>query len=708
MSATPPSLLGRLARLGPVGLFQRVRNLLLRPVRHDLEDARRHLAADAGALHHEVSVLHHQVSVLHQEASALRQQLAATRQQLAELREQSRAELQAHLAAAREGIEGLARQQGLLEGMLASGFDALRPLPSGADAPLVSIVLPTRNRAACLGEAIDSVLAQSYPHWELLVVDDGSEDDTATVLARYGDARLRSFRIAYAGSAAARNHALKQARGELIAYLDSDNTWFPGFLAGAVAAFAADPTLELAYGVLASEVHAPGALTIIAPAFDRDFLETANYIDTNVVVHRRALYDSLGGFDESLHRMVDWDLWLRYTQARPARLLPVLAARYRARDRERITDTVPCGPAYLAIRRRLDARAVDPRKPRVLYVLWHYPQLSETYVEGEIRAMRRMGAEVMVWHSIHAATPFEPQVPTDSGDLGELVRRWRPDLIHAHWVSWTLDHGPQIAALGLPVTVRMHGFDVHPDSCNRLLAQPWLHRVYAFPRQLDLLGASDPRVRPVRAAFDTSYFRPCLQKDPRLVVRAAACLPSKDIASFFELARRLPSHRFVFAGIKVNVFEHYPEELRRLAREMDSPVELRFDLPREEVAELIGRAGIYLHTICPPRAEHGAPIGQPISIAEAMATGAWTLVRDEPELAEYVGDAGAAYRDVDEAEFLLRGSMAWSPEEWRERAVRASDRAFRRHADEIVLRPIYEDWQSLTRREPEPAPATPA
>jgi hypothetical protein len=244
----------------------------------------------------------------------------------------------------------------------------------------------------------------------------------------------------------------------------------------------------------------------------------------------------------------------------------------------------------------------------------------------------------------------------------------------------------------------MHGSDVHPDSCNRLLAQPWLHRVYAFPRQLELLASADPRVQAVRSAFDTSYFAPAARKDPRLVVRAGACLPSKDIPLFFELARRLPSHRFVFAGIKVNMFEELPDELRRIAREMDSPVELRFDLPREEVAELIGNAGIYLHTICPPTAEHGAPIGQPISIAEAMATGAWTLVRDEPPLADYVGDAGATYRDIDVAYAGGRDTLACTPVVWRGRARRASDRAYRNHADEIVLRPILEDWLALAAR----------
>jgi hypothetical protein len=296
-------------------------------------------------------------------------------------------------------------------------------------------------------------------------------------------------------------------------------------------------------------------------------------------------------------------------------------------------------------------------------------------------------------------------VPTHDGDLAELVRRFRPDVVHVHWVSFALDESALLASLGVPVTVRMHGFDVYQHGFRRLLEQPWLHRVYAFPRQLALLAAPDARVRSIPAAFDSSYFGPVAGKDPRLVLRAGACLPSKDYPLFFELARRLPSHRFVFAGIRVNKFEHYPEELVRIAREMESPVDLRFNLPREEMAALMGQAGVYLHTITPPAAQHGAPIGQPISIAEAMATGAWTLVRDEPELVDYVGEVGATYRDIDEAEALLRGSMAWSAADWRERGIRSSDWAFWNHADDVVLRPIYEDWLALAARATASTPA---
>jgi glycosyltransferase involved in cell wall biosynthesis len=135
-----------------------------------------------------------------------------------------------------------------------------------------------------------------------------------------------------------------------------------------------------------------------------------------------------------------------------------------------------------------------------------------------------------------------------------------------------------------------------------------------------------------------------------------------------------------------------------MAAEMGSPVELRFDLPREDMATLMARAGIYLHTIHPPEATHGAPIGMPISIAEAMATGAYVLVRELPELVDYVGEAGAVYRDAAQAAEIIAATTQWSDSEWRRRRVRASDFAFVNYADEVVFRPILEDWQALARQ----------
>ena len=92
--------------------------------------------------------------------------------------------------------------------------------------PRVSVVIPTYNRGNLIGQAIDSVLAQSYSDFEIIVSDDGSTDDTAARVARYGD-RVRYVRTANGGVAHARNVGTREARGDYLAYLDSDDRYYP-------------------------------------------------------------------------------------------------------------------------------------------------------------------------------------------------------------------------------------------------------------------------------------------------------------------------------------------------------------------------------------------------------------------------------------------------------------------------------------------------
>ena len=97
--------------------------------------------------------------------------------------------------------------------------------------PLVSIVMPTYNRADTLERAVASVLAQDYAEWELIIVDDGSTDRTPEILrALTADRRIRSISTENCGAASARNQGLAAGQGEYIAYLDSDNSWRPDFL----------------------------------------------------------------------------------------------------------------------------------------------------------------------------------------------------------------------------------------------------------------------------------------------------------------------------------------------------------------------------------------------------------------------------------------------------------------------------------------------
>jgi glycosyltransferase involved in cell wall biosynthesis len=565
--------------------------------------------------------------------------------------------------------------------------------------PVVSIVMPTRDRARFVCDAIASVQAQHFADWELIIIDDGSTDDTAAVVTPYlDDPRIRFIRRPAQGVSAARNCGLKAARGALIAYLDSDNIWYPDFLAAAVDAFASDPAVNLIYGVLVTDAHELDGTRLLWMPFDRDRLLSGNYIDINVVVHRATLIERYGTFDEALTRFVDWDLILRYTEHVPAHPLPVLAARYRVCDDLRVTTTRPSGPAQLAIKRKWYPPATAARRPRVLYVLWQYPQLSETYIEGEIRCMLRWGAHVEVWREAEPATPHPTSVPIHDGPLAEAVDRARPDVIHVHWLGFAAMNAALLAKLGVPVTVRLHGFDTTPQACRALLAQPWIRAVYGFPHHIDLIDRDHPRLRAVPAAFDSTLFRPSAQKDRRLILRASSALPSKDLALFFELANRLPDYRFVLAAITCTHEEDFAASYRDLHRRMNSRCELMFDVQHEDLAPLMAQAGIYVHTAKPPGTEHATPIGLPVSIAEAMATGAYVLVRDIPELLDYVADAGAAYRDVAHAADIIAATAAWSEQRWKDAWTASVERAFSRHADEIALRPVFEDWCSAMER----------
>jgi len=235
------------------------------------------------------------------------------------------------------------------------------PHPFGS--PAVTVVMPTWNRAALVGAAIRSVQAQHFADWELIVVDDGSADRTDQVVRGFAaDARIRYVRTEHVGMSAARNIALAQARGAILAYLDSDNVWYPGFLAAAVGTFAAEPEVDCLYGALVTDdAFGPGRL--LFEPFDRARLERSNYIDTNVFMHRRVLIERHGDFDLALNRLDDWDLVLRYTADKPPYRLPVLAARYRMMDSIRVTETQPIAPAEAHIRRKLALAPAPSAEP---------------------------------------------------------------------------------------------------------------------------------------------------------------------------------------------------------------------------------------------------------------------------------------------------------------------------------------------------------
>jgi glycosyltransferase involved in cell wall biosynthesis len=200
--------------------------------------------------------------------------------------------------------------------------------------------MPAHNVAPFVGVAIESVMAQTFDDWELIVIDDGSVDTTAAVVERYlsRDARLKLVRQPNRGISGARNTAMRIADGEYIALLDSDDLWEPAFLDAQVAILRTRPDIDiLTANAWNMGGHADGEparpwpdprpqptlATIIAD-------ETAVFI---MSVMRRRVFETVGPFDENLRTNEDYDYWLRaaaagFRFARNARPL----ARYRRRS----------------------------------------------------------------------------------------------------------------------------------------------------------------------------------------------------------------------------------------------------------------------------------------------------------------------------------------------------------------------------------------
>jgi glycosyltransferase involved in cell wall biosynthesis len=203
-----------------------------------------------------------------------------------------------------------------------------RPLPeAGPGQPLVSVVLPVHNRRAQVTASVRSVRQQTLADWELLVVDDGSTDGTADVVDQLAmlDPRIRVLRQPAEGAAAARNAGLAAARGRYVAFLDSDNVWLPQVLRVSLAAMAGDG-LRAAHSVV--EMRSSAGTRWLAYDGGRRDLEVVNHVDLNTFVAELDLVRSVGGFDPTLRRMIDWDLVLRLSAVVEPVLLPFVGVLY--------------------------------------------------------------------------------------------------------------------------------------------------------------------------------------------------------------------------------------------------------------------------------------------------------------------------------------------------------------------------------------------
>jgi glycosyltransferase involved in cell wall biosynthesis len=206
-----------------------------------------------------------------------------------------------------------------------STADATSAVPEKAPHPeMVSIVLPTYNRSRLVCRAVDSVLAQSYGAFELIVVDDGSTDATENRLESYGN-RITVIKQPNRGVSAARNAGIEAASGQFIALLDSDDVWLPRKLERQIAFFKACPGAAICQ---TEEIWIRNGVRVNPGKRHKKhsgmiFEKTLPLclVSPSAVMLRKSLFEKVGLFDESLPACEDYDLWLRISWKYPVHLI---------------------------------------------------------------------------------------------------------------------------------------------------------------------------------------------------------------------------------------------------------------------------------------------------------------------------------------------------------------------------------------------------
>jgi len=182
--------------------------------------------------------------------------------------------------------------------------------------PVISVIIPAYNSEKTISSTIESVLNQTFTNFELIIINDGSQDSTLNIISQFQDSRIRVFSFENAGGNVSRNRGLNRALGDFVSFLDADDIWKTDKLATQLKALEESPQAAVAYSWTDyidenGNFTYPGRRTAINGDVYEELL-IANFLEngSNPLI-RKPILIALGGFDESLNAAQDWDMWLR-------------------------------------------------------------------------------------------------------------------------------------------------------------------------------------------------------------------------------------------------------------------------------------------------------------------------------------------------------------------------------------------------------------
>ena len=285
--------------------------------------------------------------------------------------------------------------------------------------PKVSVILPTYNRAAMLPSAVESVLSQTFQDWELIVIDDGSSDQTPDVVAKImaRDLRIRSYRQANSGLPATRAKGVELAVGEYIAFLDDDDSFAPDKLERQAAYLEAHSEMDLVY----SHVETKGENCPLPekwpdkPADNFFDLVKQCTIQPNAVLVRSKAFEKFGNFRTKLKSGDDYEMWLRIAAKGRLAFLPGVVGTYHWHSKNMSRNGRQRSKSNLKIYRSLLSSDIAPQDKKLIreYVGFkNYMQASDAFVQKRYDAARyHFLSSLLIDPKIGLSVPWNNKAP---------------------------------------------------------------------------------------------------------------------------------------------------------------------------------------------------------------------------------------------------------------------------------------------------------
>ena len=289
--------------------------------------------------------------------------------------------------------------------------------------PLISVILPVYNGERTIEETIRSVLNQTFSDFELIIINDGSQDNTLKAIEKIEDTRIQVFSYPNAGQAASRNRGISKAKGEYIAFIDADDLWTHDKLEAQLDALQEHPTAALAYSWTdyideSGKLLHPGRHTtangkVLEKLIVNNFLENGS----NPLI-RKSVFEKVGVFEESLPPAEDWDLWLRTAEEYEFVCVPAAQILYRVTVNSSSSNIIK---QEIQCRKVLDSafdrapNSLQSLKPKSFANLYKY--LTWKAIEGYPSRRNGIAAARCFWYYLQ----YNPSVALNPRFMGSVL-----------------------------------------------------------------------------------------------------------------------------------------------------------------------------------------------------------------------------------------------------------------------------------------------